>query len=367
MFVVKNRRMAKRIQLGDAISMKVIMTKLKSLKKHPGLTREQEKAVRDYYYPFKVSTLLHREMLDVTGEFRPEYLPSEMFYAYLDGRFNSRERSVGLENKCLFPKLYPGIPQPASVAYRMNGFWLSPDYAPMEWEEVLSAVEQKDELFIKQADDSFGGAGVRHLSAKKSGGSLRGAFADAVNEMRGDVIVQRAIRQHADIAAINPSSVNTFRICSMLTEGGVRLLGAILRFASGDQSVDNFTSGGLACGVDENGRLKKFAYSSTGRFEVHPSSGIRFEGYQLPSFDKAAALVKKAHPMLPYFRLVGWDIAISEDGEPVMIEANLCSLGIAAIQMVCGPLFGADTKRIVTEALEGTDYPVYNKKRRKNQ
>lgn len=59
--------------------------------------------------------------------------------------------------------------------------------------------------------------------------------------------------------------------------------------------------------------------------------------------------MKRLHPQIPHFRLVSWDFSIDENGEPVLIEANLNCGGIDVNQMNNGPLFGEDTKKVLDE------------------
>jgi len=357
LYVVRNSRMAKRIQSGDSISRDVIFERVKNLVKLPGLTRSQFKAVQDYYYPYKVSTFTHREMIRLNGKFRPDYMPSELYYAYIDPYLNDKSRCLGLENKCLFPRLFPGITQPECIAFRMNGFWLDSENRRISHDELMSMVEGEDNLFVKQAEDSFGGIGVVHIS-RKDGSSLGAELEKAIEGMNCDIIIQKAVRQHPELSRLCPSSVNTMRIVSLLMPEGVKIVGSLLRFASGDKSVDNYTSGGMMCAVNSDGYLNPTAYSKHGDHPtVHPVTGVKFEDFRVPSYDRALELVKKAHPMLPYFRLVGWDVAIREDGEPVLIEANLSTIGLETIQLSVCPVFGDDTKRIIDEAVKGTDYP----------
>ena len=54
-----------------------------------------------------------------------------------------------------------------------------------------------------------------------------------------------------------------------------------------------------------------------------------------------------------HFRLVAWDVTIDEQGEAVLIEANLTLGGINDVQMCSGPLFGKDTKKILDEVFRG--------------
>ena len=78
-YVLKNAGMAKRIQSGESISIKSIIKNVNELLKYPGLTMEQFIKVQKYYYPYKVSTLEHRQLTDICGNFREDYLPSEKF------------------------------------------------------------------------------------------------------------------------------------------------------------------------------------------------------------------------------------------------------------------------------------------------
>jgi hypothetical protein len=62
-------------------------------------------------------------------------------------------------------------------------------------------------------------------------------------------------------------------------------------------------------------------------------------------------MIERAHPMVPHFRLVTWDIAVDESGEAVLIESNFAKGGIEFPQLTNGPLFGEDTKKIMDEVL----------------
>ena len=69
-------------------------------------------------------------------------------------------------------------------------------------------------------------------------------------------------------------------------------------------------------------------------------------GYQLPSYEKAIEMVKRLHLKLPWFNLVGWDIAIQEDGNPVLIEFNT-NPGLSQSAFKSG--MGEYTERIIRE------------------
>jgi hypothetical protein len=56
-------------------------------------------------------------------------------------------------------------------------------------------------------------------------------------------------------------------------------------------------------------------------FEVHPTTGVRFDGFQLPCFEEAKQMALSACLMSDKILVIGWDVALSENG-PVVIEAN---------------------------------------------
>lgn len=173
-------------------------------------------------------------------------------------------------------------------------------------------------------------------------------------EIDTDILIQRELFQHADLAAFNPTSVNTLRLYSVLDKTGkTKVYSSVLRVGVGDTRVDNYSSGGISCGIDQNGTLRKYGYYKSGeRTDKHPVSGIVFNGYVIPSYDKAVDLVKKAHPMVPHFRSVSWDIAITNTGDVILIEANMSRGGVDLLQLSNGPLFGEDTKMILDEVFK---------------
>ena len=64
-------------------------------------------------------------------------------------------------------------------------------------------------------------------------------------------------------------------------------------------------------GVKENGE----------RVELHPDSGIRFKGYQIPRWEELLDFATELALRLPSFRYVGWDVVLTPKGWCVM-EGN---------------------------------------------
>lgn len=65
--------------------------------------------------------------------------------------------------------------------------------------------------------------------------------------------------------------------------------------------------------------------------------------------DAVLSMVKKAAHCVPYFRLVGWDVAPEENNTPVLPETNMAHPGVEVLQLCNGPLFGNDLPDIPAE------------------
>jgi len=158
--------------------------------------------------------------------------------------------------------------------------------------------------------------------------------------LRERSILQEVLVQHNAVSSLSSSSLNTIRVLTLYTRSNsVMVISASMRFGVGDSIVDNWCAGGVAVGVDhERGCLKKFAYDKRGqRYAAHPTSGLKFEGFEIPHWDKVIAMAQKVQEACPFFRLLGMDIGIREDGNPVLVEVNPNS-DIVFQEQTAGPL-----------------------------
>lgn len=310
------------------------------------LTSEQEKSAREFFAPYKkINTLYHRFYAEKTGVFAPEFIPTDMYHTVIDGYFNPLRESQVLDNKCYYPRLFAGIPQPEMVAYRCGGVWLDTCNTALSVDQVEEMLASEPAVFMKAATSSNSGKGVCFLSAEA--GSMVEQFRKGIKAMRTDVVIQRPVVQHPTLAKFSEASVNTLRIVTLLTDGKVKMYSTIVRMGVDKRKVDNR---GIFCGVREDGTLREVAYRLNGdKFLTHPTNGTSFSGVKVPGYEKALELVKQAHLLVTHFRLISWDIAINETGEPVMLEANLAKGCLDFHQIANGPLFGEDTKKILDE------------------
>lgn len=313
-----------------------------------GLTEKEKKEIDDYYRRFGLQPSthnFHEFYKRVTGRFSPEYLTEDLYYHKVDPYFNDWAAAKYLDNKTLYRILFSNVPQPELLAYRQNGYWFDGTGQPISPTAMQVMVEKEEYLFVKAARESYGGHGVSYLRGKEVAGYMA--------EYKGDVVIQKPLRQSASLSKINPSSVNTVRILTLLRkDGSVRVCSKILRMGIGSAKVDNASSGGITVGINDDGSLKDTAYFVSGeRYKKHPTTGVEFSTVKLPSLDKALEMVSNQAKLLPYFRLVSWDIAFDETDNPVLIEANLCDGELDFHQINNGPVFGEETAEVLLEVL----------------
>lgn len=329
----------------------------KGCRKHisvPEVLTEQEKTeILDFWGKyqelFPIDTAFHSYYKEKTGNYDIRYMPWDMHFCYVDPFYNDWGKAPVVDNKCSYGRLFKDTKQPEAVLYRINNIWVDADYRLISREQMRKAVEGKGELVIKQANDSEGGSNIFFIS----GENMMEQLDSACKSIKKDIIVQCAICQHDVMNYVNPSSVNTIRVISLLSQDGVKVYSAILRMGVKDFRVDNISKGGIACGIDSDGRLRSPAYNYKGQaFYTHPTTGVKFDEVVLPNFDKVCDLVRGAHPSIPHFRLVSWDVSVDAQGEPLLVEANLCYGELNLHQLTNGPLFGEDTEKILKEVFE---------------
>lgn len=184
-------------------------------------------------------------------------------------------------------------------------------------EDVVAFVKRHGSVIVKVLDRD-GGQGIERREAAEIADFV--AFRDGLLENR-QFLVEQVIPQHAEMAALNPSSVNSLRIVSYFDGSEVHILARVLKMGNGDV-IDNFAHGGMYTMLDEDGVALHAAFDVAGdAYEIHPISGIRIPGFRVPLYRQVLDLVDEIARIVPEIPYVGWDIAISPD-RPVVIEGN---------------------------------------------
>lgn len=142
------------------------------------------------------------------------------------------------------------------------------------------------------------------------------------------LVFESVVRQTAQFAAFNPSSVNTVRFMTLLyPDGTARIMATFVKIGRPGRCVDNAGAGGNvdACIDTETGMLQ-YAIQYDGLqnmrdIDRHPDSGAPLNGVVVEDWEAIKEKVKRFQQAFPYCKAAGWDVAITDDG-PVIIEVN---------------------------------------------
>jgi len=159
-------------------------------------------------------------------------------------------------------------------------------------------------------------------------------------ELVDEAIIQEVVTQCEEISDIASASVNTIRVLTLLTrDHEVIPISSSMRFGVGDAYVDNWSSGGIAVGVDHTtGRLKEIAYDKLGKqYRKHPVSNFQFNDFQVPMWEEVLSVASAVQHACTFYKLLGMDIALSKEG-PILIEVN-ANPDIVFQEQTAGPLF----------------------------
>ena len=326
-----------------------ITKNFKDLEHHRKLTKEQKKEVDDFYVDMigrTVPLYCHEYFYSRTGVFAKEYVPNNFYHCELLPRANVRQlmRAYGDKNMCDF--LFPKENIAHTILKNMNGYYYY-EGRPVSEEEAVTLCQNMEKVIIKPSCESQGHS-VQLFSVKDGITDLKGkSIGQLFKDYKKDFLIQDWVRQHKDMAALNPTSVNTMRILSYRSGMEVLIIYSVVRIGRSGSVIDNQCAGGISTTIDKDGKLGKYAFGGYTEDNVdRTDTGVVLDGYQLPSYGKAVEMVKRLHLMLPFFNLVGWDVAIQENGEPVLIEYNT-SPGLSQSAFKSG--MSENTERIIRE------------------
>lgn len=139
---------------------------------------------------------------------------------------------------------------------------------------------------------------------------------------RKALLVQPRIKNHTVIADLSPGGLCTVRIITgRWPNGQVDIVVATFKMPLENQLTSTY---GLDSAIDlATGRLgRAYGYQPTDTgYDEHPSTGARVTARILPDWAHTLELVTQAHRVFTGCVLIGWDVALSQEG-PLLLEGN---------------------------------------------
>lgn len=314
------------------------------------LTPDQELEIKNFYKKFNyldIPLSWHKYFTSRLNIFSPIYVPTSLYKTDIVGRLNIFPLKRAYTDKNISDVILPSSIQPRIILKNMNGYYYYGG-EPVSKEEALKRCENIGKVIIKPSLTGRG-VGVQRIHIEAGKNMINNeSLASIFEEYKTDFLIQEIVEQHELMEKLNPSSVNTIRILTYRSGMDIKVVYTVIRIGRKGKTIDNESAGGISARINSDGRIAKYAYGAPGVDNVeYTDNNVLLEGYLVPSFSKAIELVKRQHYNLPYFDLIGWDIAISKSGEPILIEFNMTP---DLSQSANGPAFGEYTELILSDA-----------------
>lgn len=311
---------------------------------------EQKKRIADFWDRHHIN--FDNRWFDFYNTIAPDatqleyYIPHDLYYCKIDPYFSNIQLSRVFDNKNMYDLYFHDVPQPKTIVRIINGIIHDDNYQFINIKKAIALCESNIHIIIKPSIDSEGGSGIRFWNSKTSSREdLKSILTGG-----GNYILQSVVKQCDELSKIHQHSLNTVRIITIIHNNEVIPLSAILRMGVGGANVDNASSGGIFCGINNDGTLKNIAYDSLGnKYAEHPQGGM-LSNYTIPNFEKCVNMVKFIAPRVSHIsKLCSWDICVDNNDLPMLIEVNLSYGGVQLHQVANGPIFGDLTAEILDE------------------
>lgn len=294
----------------------------------------------------------------ISGVLSLRYVAENIYYSEIEPRLNVKFFSKAFTDKNFYHKTFRSEILPKVIVRNIDGVFYTGDYQPLGLSSVAQHIKQYigQKLIIKPTHDSGSGSGVRVVNIMKSSVDVTPVIR-AVNDLSSllavygsNFLIQEFVNQHPFYRQFNESSLNTVRIFTYrsVVDEEINIIHSVLRMGFKDSVVDNQAAGGLACGIDDRGKLRSFGVDKKGnKYLEH--NGVVLEGVgPVYKLDAIHLMAKEVAQNMYYSRLLGLDFCVDIDGDVKLIEVNDINNEINFYQMTNGPLFGAFTEEIIT-------------------
>lgn len=202
---------------------------------------------------------------------------------------------------------------------------------PIEIEDLFKMIHAE---YVIKPTGGGGGAGILFMDARETPWKINASKYDQIKlhklfESFQEVLMYKRINQSGFANKVNPGSLNTIRMLTMIDAKSQEAFLASAVFRCGVKksgAVDNWSSGGLSVKINnDTGKMGKgvtFPYNGSLQWlSFHPDSNFPLEGTIVPDWkmmkDEVLALAQR-YPFLPY---IAWDV-VPMESDFLILEAN---------------------------------------------
>jgi hypothetical protein len=286
----------------------------------------------------------------VCGKPDPDFI-SVPCYLFVENCLNDRLLINGIKEKNFYNKFMPGIPTPATILRRINGFYYDDQFKKIDRKNIMSFLNSCNKIILKPSVDTGGGRSILAFENQKGifnnkGCNLNPEFLDKYGN---NFIIQEFVNQHSFYSQFNPTSNNTVKIFTYrsINDDSVNLLHCVLWVGARGSYLDHDHWGGFGLSINEENKIDKYAIDVFGNKCESVNNIIISDLGNVPAMEKMKTLAKNIASNVYYARLLGIDFTVNNYGEPLLLEFNCYHNGIHQYQMHNGGLFKKFTNEIL--------------------
>ena len=327
---------------------------VKHLPPNPQVDEQYDSLIRSYWRQFKVSVpkkYWFHLLANANRPFSPKYIPDDLWFGRIIPHYNNLIFAKALQDKCMYSVLFSGVPQPVTVVKNIAGVFYDGDMGLLTRQEAVARCHGTGRILAKPSVSTGMGNNIRFYDREAlTDGDIEGIF----RQYRENFIVQEKLVQHPDLARLNPSSLNTIRVLTFLHGDRVHVLTAVLRVGGPASEVDNTSQGGYAVTIRPDGSLAPLGQNKKWEYAEALANGVRFQDVTIPSYDRVIQTVTALAARFGQFRIIGWDMAVAQDGEPTLVEYNIIPMHGCHCS---APVFGDMTDQVLEEVFGRRNAP----------
>lgn len=234
---------------------------------------------------------------------------------------------------------------PETILHIIDNVFLDKNYFHISKEKAIKLIQDSKNIVIKPSKDSYDGKNV--ISIDKITNDIN--LDELLDLYEGNCIIQKRIIQHDIFSRFRENCSCVIRITTLFYNNHFYICTPSLRI--GDTGI--FTDNGnrkVCIGINSNGFFSRTGLSYANgidRIEEMENGFVFGNEIKCPGYYEMINIVRKIHPRMAKFRIIGWDFMININGNPVLIECNTNFPGIVKYQECNGPLFGDETEQIL--------------------
>jgi hypothetical protein len=267
----------------------------------------------------------------MAGTFKEGWIPDNYFGKVVVPKLNG-PLGVIISSKSITGRFFDCDAFPDIGAY-VNGLLFNANGEVVDDDTFRAGLFAQSDRIVFKIDNLSRGEGVRTYG--QSDFDLKQVKA------AGNGVFQPYIEQHEDFASFTSSPVAALRLTTLIdNQGQCGLRASYLKLGrAGEKTALSATFIRLPIDINTGIYSGDAHYDSWAMSPKHPDSPIPLEGFTVPRFHNAVALVTDLHAKHPYIRLMGWDVTVDSDNQIKILECNGGHSEIKSSEALNGPLF----------------------------